>query len=172
MKRVMVFVLFVLFATVIFAKRMAPEPVPPVMNDKYIVTAPNACHWRWDKNTKEEFRPDCCFMGGIHVYDRKTKELLWRTRVYEVKINYCVEPDVQEVYITNMALKGDVLTVTNEEEFIYEVDLKNRKIKAIKGSMTVKGRFAEESDRCEHPMRPEITEQGTACDQEAVKKIK
>jgi len=168
----MVFVLFVLFATVIFAKRMAPEPVPPVMNDKYIVTAPNACKHRWDEKTGEHFPPNCCFMGGIHMYDRKTKALLWRTRVYEVKINYCVEPDVQEVYITKMVLKGDVLTVTNEEEFVYEVDLKNKKIKAIKGSLVVESRFLEEGSHCERPMRSEITEQGNACDHEAVRKIK
>ncbi len=162
----------ILAVSFLYAKRMAPELIDPVKNDKYVVTAPNACHWHNDPKTKEFVRPGCCFMGGIHVYDRKTKDLIWRTRVYEVKVNPCVELDVQEVYITKMELKGDILTVTNEKNFVYEVDLKNKKIKAVKGDLVIKNRFADESDKCDDPFNPEISEQGTACDQEEVKKIK
>jgi hypothetical protein len=103
-----------------WAKRASPAAVTPAENGKYYITAP------------------CCYMGGIKVYEPKTKKFLWKMRVYNVQFCEEMERDVQDVHIKNLDLKDDILKVVNESGDVYEVDLVKKTSKAIKGALVIR----------------------------------
>ena len=91
------------------AKRAAPAPVAPVVADGIRYTAPAEA------------------MGFVVATDAGGKEL-WRVRIYKVDVDPKLEADVQHVFITSLALKDGILTVTNERGGKYALDVKTRKV--------------------------------------------
>lgn len=120
MKKVVVAMVWAALAvSVAYAKRAAPGEVPAVTNGKV------------------EYRAPQDQMGCVEAWEEG--ELIWRRQVYVVKYTVGLERDVQDVFIKEMAVKGNRLTVTNERHSEYELDLQSLEVKVVKGAL-VEGR--------------------------------
>lgn len=105
------------------AKRLAPDPVPPVIHDGVKYLAPN-------DNGRE---------GIVEARKADTGEKLWEVVVSTIKIDPKMEEDVQWVFITRLELSGDKLLVTNEHGEHYALDLKTRKVERVASQAPTKG---------------------------------
>jgi len=94
-------------ANMVEAKRSPPPKVEPVIYNgvKYTAT-----HGK---------------MGYVDAWDTKTGKKLWEKKVYDVKIDPYMEPDVQWVFITNLSIKDGKLIVVNEKGDRYELDIES-----------------------------------------------
>jgi hypothetical protein len=97
------------------AKRSAPEPVRPVVHKGVKYTAPH-------------FVDGQPAGGVVEALDAKTGKALWRLKVYEIKPDPNLERDVQDVFITSLAINGNKLLVVNERHERYSVDLKTHAV--------------------------------------------
>jgi len=72
--------------------------------------------------------------GVVAAVDVKRKAELWALKVYTVQFDADEETDVQEVYITSLAVdpEGRRLTVTNERGESFHVDTATRKVSVVK----------------------------------------
>ncbi len=95
-----------------WAKRTAPKPVAPVVDEGVKYVAQNA-------NGRE---------GRVEAHSERTGEKLWDAVIYTVKIDRNLEADVQWVFITKLAVRNGKLLVTNEKGEKYVLDLKTRKV--------------------------------------------
>ncbi|BCU75952.1 hypothetical protein [Luteolibacter sp. LG18] len=98
----------VLAAGVCHAKRAAPAEVKPVVYGDYTLSAPN--------------QP--ANAGQVMMTDNKGKEVRHVLKVYQYPVDPLLEKDVQWVFITALKLEGDVITVTDEKNKTYTVDLR------------------------------------------------
>lgn len=117
-----------LFGGEIYAKRAVPKYVPPVATNKYKVESSIA----GDKG-----RYDC---GVIVVYDNKTGEFLWWMKVYDIHYIDGLESDVQDIHISEMKVKDEILTVTNEGGMVFTVNLENKKVILHKDNIKLRNR--------------------------------
>lgn len=64
-------------------------------------------------------------LGYLAAYKGDTDELLWRVRVYVIKVNPHLEGDVQDVFFTALALSpdGHQIFVDNEDGGRFAVDI-------------------------------------------------
>ena len=93
------------------AKRAAPADVPPVVYDGARYEAPH-------------FSNPCGQNGGCVVaYDDATGAQLWALRVYCTQYDPNLETDVQDVFITSLAVENGQLNVTNEKGLHFAIDL-------------------------------------------------
>ena len=115
-----VLVLALLYGSV-FADRQDPVKIKPIPYKKYLITAPNTAN----------------YMGEIVILDKKTKKKVWSKKIYDVKYNPQIEGDVQAVYFKKMSLKKNVLTLVNERDYVYELNLDTRVVKVIKGEPVI-----------------------------------
>ena len=100
------------------AKRSPPKEVTPVVYEGVRYTAP---HWVIAKGKR--------IAGGyVEAFNAKTKKRLWRIKVYETISDSQLEQDVQDVFITSMAIEKSNLVVVNERGVRYEVDLTTRTV--------------------------------------------
>ncbi len=122
MKRIILLIgaVAVLAASAALAKRAAPAPVVTV-HDGHM-----------------EYRAPHSYMGCVEAWDSGKKKLVWRRQIYTVTYDADLEQDVQDVYITGISLKGDILTVTNERDSVYELNLKTLEVKVVKGAAVEK----------------------------------
>ena len=67
-------------------------------------------------------------MGFVVATNASSREELWRQRIYSISINPALERDVQDVFITSLRARGDVLLVTNERGERFVLDLPTRKV--------------------------------------------
>ena len=69
--------------------------------------------------------------GFLVATDKKTGEMLWHVRVYEIHIIATKETDVQEVFFTHMKLlpSGTEILVENELEKQFVINLKNHSVR-------------------------------------------
>ena len=91
------------------AKRPAPVPVPPVVSAAIEYSAPHTA------------------MGFVVATDTHTHKELWRARIYPVRIDPALERDVQDVFITSLALAHGQLIIVNERGDRYTLDPATRK---------------------------------------------
>lgn len=94
----------------VFAKRVAPELVAPVLFKGIEYSAPRDA------------------MGFVIATGISSGKELWRVRIYEVRVDPNLERDVQDVFITSLTLREDALIITNERGEKYALDLKTRKV--------------------------------------------
>ncbi|HEV7404170.1 MAG TPA: hypothetical protein VGO11_14615 [Chthoniobacteraceae bacterium] len=92
------------------AKRSEPKPVAPVAANGIAYSAPH------DQ------------MGFVIATDTASRKELWRERIYSVQYDADLEKDVQDVFITSLALEGGMLVVTNERGAVYHLDLATRRV--------------------------------------------
>lgn len=93
-----------------FAKRVAPKPVAAVIVNGVRYSAPAE------------------FMGYVIATDAYTQKELWRKLIYSIDTDPALEPDVQEVFVTSLALHGAQLLITNERGENYLLDLATRSV--------------------------------------------
>jgi hypothetical protein len=96
------------------AKRVAPKDVAPVTKDGITYSAPQG-------------------QMGFVVAKTAKGDMLWSRQIYVVKFNPDLEKDVQDCFITTLALDGGKLIVTNEQTDQFELDLDNLAVRVIKG---------------------------------------
>lgn len=115
MKRIIALLIVTLAALflvpgIVWAKRAAPKRVTPVVVNSVEYSAPLK------------------MMGFVVATDTASRKELWRVRIYNVPIDPTLERDVQEVYITSLALEGGALVVTNEKDERFTLDLATRQV--------------------------------------------
>src|SRR3954469_13862669 len=111
MKRHALLVLALLVLTaVVQAKRSAPADVPPVVSDGIEYSAPHDP------------------IGWVIATDVKTRQEVYRRRIYQVPIKPDLERDVQEIFISALEVKRNFLIVTNERGEKYALDLSTRTV--------------------------------------------
>src|SRR5665213_1885834 len=110
----LVMVLTALIAGNAWAKRVAPKPVTPVVHSGVQYAAPN----------------EDGIEGQIEARNAKTGKKLWDVVIYKNKVKPNLEEDIQWVFITELAIRGDTLRVTNERGEIFTLDLTTRKVLA------------------------------------------
>ena len=118
MKRIIVFgvTLAALSMSAVLAKRLPPEEVAPIRSGDIEYRAPH------DQ------------MGCIEAWNTEPERLLWRRQIYVVRYALDLEPDVQDVFVTTIGLRGATLTVKNERDSEYELSLESLEVKVLKGS--------------------------------------
>jgi hypothetical protein len=109
-------ILTALITSEVWAKRVGPKPVTPVVHNGVKYLAPN-------ENGRE---------GKIEARNEKTGKKLWDIAVYTIKIDPNLEEDVQCVFITELAVRGNSLLVTNEKNEHFTLDLKTKKVEKKK----------------------------------------
>jgi hypothetical protein len=92
------------------AKRSAPGVVEPVTVSGVTFSAPG-----WP-------------IGIVIATDASSNRELWRQRIYAVRYDRTLEQDVQDVFITSLKLRGNVLVITNERGERFLLDLSTRKV--------------------------------------------
>jgi outer membrane protein assembly factor BamB len=97
-------------ATPAIAKRSAPEPVRPIVAGNIEYSSPG-----WP-------------IGFIIATDTRTRREIWRKRIYRVKIDPALERDVQDVFITSLALEHGNLLIADERGRRYALDLTTHKV--------------------------------------------
>jgi outer membrane protein assembly factor BamB len=102
--------MMVCLATTVYAKRISPKPVTPVIKDGIEYSAP------------------LDLMEYVVAKSIKTNREIWRKQIYEVKFNPRIEGDIQSIYITHLAIEGENLLVVNEKWQRFKLDLKTHKI--------------------------------------------
>ena len=99
-----------------FAKRPAPQEVPAVVHEGRRYEAPH-------------FNNPCGQNGGCVVArDDATGTQLWTSKVYCTHYDSQLETDVQDVFITSLAIEGGRLDVTNEKNLHFAIDLESRAV--------------------------------------------
>jgi hypothetical protein len=98
------------------AKRAVPADVPPLVFQGIRYEAPH-------------FSNPCGQNGGCLVaYDHMTGVQLWAVKVYCTRYDSGLETDVQDVFITSLALGDNSILVTNERNHHFSVDQRTRKV--------------------------------------------
>ncbi|MDA7936797.1 hypothetical protein N9B79_00320 [bacterium] len=110
-------VLAVLSVSTVHAKRGAPAKVPPVTVGEI------------------EYRAPTSQMGCVEAWDTGSDEMIWRRQIYVVKYTVGLERDIQDVFITALALNDKTLVLSNERKSEYELDLDTLEVKLLKGAL-------------------------------------
>ena len=117
-----------------WAKRAAPRDVAPVVAGNVEYSAPT------DR------------MGVVVASERASRKMLWCRRIYVVHRRASLESDVQDVFISKLALEGGMLIVSNERGEDYALDIKTRHVlpRGSAGGATGSSRDtpAPDNERC------------------------
>jgi hypothetical protein len=97
------------------AKRKAPNPVTPVVA--------NGVRYSAVMNGRDE---------SVSAVDAVSGRELWRATVFHNQYDPSLENDVQDVFITDLALQGVTLLVKDEKSRMFSIDLKTRTVKELK----------------------------------------
>ncbi|MCI0498516.1 MAG: serpin family protein [Planctomycetales bacterium] len=92
----------------VYADRILPKPVRPVVYQGV------------------EYRAPIEKMGYVQAW--KDGALLWEKQVYTIQYNPILEKDVQDVFITDLQIANNILTVRNEKGQTFTIDM-NREAK-------------------------------------------
>jgi hypothetical protein len=103
------------------AKRAAPQDVAPVVarGIRYEVPHFGALHGEAQNG------------GYVRAWDVKSKKMLWDRAVYSVRYDPQREKDVQDVFITEIRVRGGRLLVKNERSEEFEMDLASGRVRAL-----------------------------------------
>jgi hypothetical protein len=113
----LLFVLLLLSASAVWAKRGAPADVPPLAIGELELRAPH------DQQ------------GCVEAWHRTRQQLLWRRQVYVVKYSLDLERDVQDVFITSLEHHDHALRIKNERQSVYQLDLDTLAVTVVQGSL-------------------------------------
>jgi hypothetical protein len=107
-----------------YAKRVAPPELPSLIIEgvKYQAFYPAP------KNTDP---------AGMEAFVRATRasdgEELWKALIFRVTYNVGLETDVQDIFITDLKFKQGKLTIRDERNRAFVLDLKTKKVKKVSG---------------------------------------
>jgi hypothetical protein len=91
-------------------KRSAPKIVEPVTILGVTYSAPS-----WP-------------VGVVIATDAASSRELWRQRIYAIPYDRKLEQDVQDVFVTSLKCRSNVLLITNERGEHFALDLSTRKV--------------------------------------------
>jgi hypothetical protein len=106
----LILLLLFITSTNVFAKRMPPPEVSPVIYHGVIYSAKYSTG------------------GVIEAKDAKSKKQLWTKQIYHIHYISDLETDIQDVYIKAMKIKNGNLLITDEKDVQYLLNLKTRKV--------------------------------------------
>lgn len=96
-----------------FAKRIAPQEVPPIVYEGVKYTAPTGK------------------MGVVEAYEVLGGNKLWEKKVYDVEYDPALEKDVQDIFIKELKIEHnqgwDSLIIVDERGREHEIIIKGRK---------------------------------------------
>jgi hypothetical protein len=98
--------------TVLWAKRVPPKPVNPVVHAGITYSA--AADSRG---------------GYVIATETSTGKELWRTKIFSVHMKPWMEVDVQWVFITDLKLDANALLIRDEKSRCYRLDLDKKRVK-------------------------------------------
>lgn len=96
----------------LWAKRVPPKPVSPVVHAGVTYSAAG--------DGRE---------GYVVATETSTGKELWRVKVFTVRIKSGMEEDVQWVFITDLSLDSNALLIRDEKSRCYRLDLDKRRVK-------------------------------------------
>ncbi len=111
-KYVAVLVVLAFFSASALAKRLPPQPVPPVVSGGIRYSAGG--------HGRDQY---------VVAADAASGKELWRIKVFHNRIKPWLEEDVQWVYITDLKLVDHSILVRDEKSRCYSVDLKSKHVK-------------------------------------------
>ena len=107
------------------AKRGVPKPLPALVNGgvKYIAPAVMP-------NYSSIYGVSTCPAQSMCVEARtkKSGKLLWQVEVYKIRYDPNLEQDVQDIFISSLAIDRGKLVVRNEGGATFIIDLKTRSV--------------------------------------------
>jgi hypothetical protein len=111
MKRLVIFLLFLLLPAFGEAKRIAPPTVNPLIYKGVKFVAPASR------------------MGYVEAWDIQSGKKVWEKKVYSVFINPLMEADVQWVFIASLSIENGKLLVVDERGRRYKVSIPRKILK-------------------------------------------
>lgn len=112
-----------IFAVAIEAGRMAPMEVDPVIYNGVMYMSNKNIH------QKENWLGNPIGAGYyVEAWDVETGKMIWELEVYDVKYIPRLEGDVQDKFITYLAIEDGKLIVVNECDDEYEVNLETKAV--------------------------------------------
>lgn len=105
--------ILLMMSSVIFSKRMMPQPVKPVRLNGIEYSAPH--------------KFDC--KGCVEARVIESDSLLWRKEIYSIQYDSTLETDVHDVFIKELKINNDSLIIINElnQEFMMDVSISEEK---------------------------------------------
>ena len=115
MKKLLILIIICFVCTSnVFAKRVGPKEMNPIIKNQIKYTVP---HWGDEQNG-----------GYIEAHNNPTNDLLWRLKVYSIKYNENIEGDVQDIFINKIEINNNELTIWNEVNDKFIVDIETKEI--------------------------------------------
>ena len=118
MRRLIYLVIFIV-SSFLYASIIPPKPLPPIIIGDIQYSAPH------DR------------IGCIEAESIKTGVTYWWKQIYIVKCDVKLEEDVQLCFIKKITIKDNNLTIENDLDYIYELNLESLTIKVIQGSYII-----------------------------------
>ncbi len=109
-----IIIVLILINTFALAKRLPPTPVESIQYKGIEYSAPHS------------FECKAC----VEAKDTVADTLIWKREIYSVRYDSGLERDVQDVFIKELKIENDTLTVINELNQIYKVGLTPKKLKS------------------------------------------
>jgi len=115
MKKILLAIIFLAVSSGLFveAKRTPPPVVQPIVYSGVQYVAPYGVIWY------------------IEAYNTTPQEKLWWMKVYTIKYIPGLETDIQDVFITKLAIRDGKLIVSNEDDNQYTINLETKKVEKI-----------------------------------------
>jgi hypothetical protein len=139
-------VLVSLLVSSLYGKRGAPKEVKPIEKDGVIYSVPHFVGIRgiYERSPHKRYEQNG---GYVLAKETKTGRLKWLTQVYVTEYNEKWEQDVQDVFITEIRLDKDNLSISDEKDRTFLLNIKTLEVtqepsnsKFIKiDSKTIKG---------------------------------
>jgi hypothetical protein len=111
-RSLILFGLILIVAASAVAKRLAPKAVPPVTAD----------HVRYsvEGDGRDQY---------VVAQDVSTDKVLWKALIFHTRIDPFKEEDVQWVFVTELKLRDNTLSLVDEKSRCYLVDLATHKVR-------------------------------------------
>ncbi|MBI3930380.1 MAG: hypothetical protein HY319_32895 [Armatimonadetes bacterium] len=139
--------------------RGPPAEVPPLIHAGVRYIAPP---WGFTAGRQQNG-------GYVEALDESTNTRLWELRVYTLDYDPGTEGDVQDVFISSLAMGDGVLVVTDERGREYHVDLATRQVQEVTTLLGRLSRLTEIDARDRHLDQPELMERYCLRYEEAAK---
>lgn len=104
--------LLVAIPLTLFAKRVPPQPVNPVTHNNVEYSADG------DGRT-----------GYVVASDKASGKELWKAKIFHVHLKPFLEEDVQWVFINDLKLIDNTLSIRDEKFRCYRLDLSTRRVR-------------------------------------------
>jgi hypothetical protein len=114
MARKLVLALILLCMTPLFAKRIRPHPVAPIVSDNIKYSAEG------DGTT-----------AYVVAADAATGEIFWRAKIFHIHLKPWIEGDNQWVFISGLRLNGKNILVQDERSHCYSLDSMTRRVRKV-----------------------------------------